>query len=515
MVTSSAHMPTGEAGTVGVSETFDAATGELTLVGTISRHLKIDLSARSITSLALTIKGLDYQDQNPLSPPILALSLPSNAIGIRIEAVKDAQICFALIAPNARPFVRLFGVGPGRCRVVLQGASPSRLEVSGACVEVEPRTKGHKQTIDSVSLSNAKFTLSGRHVGHLAVYSRSFITINGSYVGQLQFLPGARARVAASASSKVRGLQQVPHIDVGRPAVLLPDSELRVDDLAETSLVISKSSRLTVQNPVRNVQLRGQGAVSLLSGGEQVECGPPAPLLSLAEGAQVLEVSGRVRLGEVSNASLIGSSSGAEGHDESGFVVEAVGDANDLDGVTLINFALPQTVEGMKSLNLLTTKAHVASPSVRGPLPGLKGDTRWSWAFRRVNDPELIVQTHYARALAKLASGKGATGAVRTKLSWAAYRMRNITAEALSERLALSLYRLIGYGERALPPLFLFLVVAALFASASLLDHEVSLSLSGTGVWLDAYGDWIVGPLHVLRRLFELDRARVPCVVTR
>jgi hypothetical protein len=60
------------------------------------------------------------------------------------------------------------------------------------------------------------------------------------------------------------------------------------------------------------------------------------------------------------------------------------------------------------------------------------------------------------------------------------------------------LYRLIGYGERVLPPVALYMVGALTFAVLRLSGNSISFTPGGVETFLSAFSDWLATPLHIL-----------------
>lgn len=110
----------------------------------------------------------------------------------------------------------------------------------------------------------------------------------------------------------------------------------------------------------------------------------------------------------------------------------------------------------------------------------------------------MTIEAEYANALADLAASRGAPASVRTNLAWLSYRMANLTAPGRAERFVLWLYRMIGYGERVMPAVICYAVVALTCAIISLHAAAFSLSPSGFHLFLGRWGDWLASPLHLL-----------------
>ena len=122
----------------------------------------------------------------------------------------------------------------------------------------------------------------------------------------------------------------------------------------------------------------------------------------------------------------------------------------------MVDVEVPVSLEGRQTIAALRAHAAHVTPVVNTSLPGSsQHEARRVPASLRQADrsQECLLRAEYAQALADLASAKGAPASVHTDLAWRAYRMRNIIAPSRTERLALDIYRWVGYGERVLPAL--------------------------------------------------------------
>lgn len=177
-------------------------------------------------------------------------------------------------------------------------------------------------------------------------------------------------------------------------------------------------------------------------------------------------------------------------------------DATPLKGAYMRGFSLPHGLEGRTLLSYFDD-AHVVEPSARS-LPGsqyaLIGKaipfTKSSNTHRARRETEHDAE--FMRKLHELTKTKGASGGVRTWVGWCAQRLRHRTAPTPVEWVTLWAYRLLGYGERAIPALLTWLALALLFASIQLNHSHGGLHVPHhipTGALIKAWGHQLAGPL--------------------
>lgn len=215
--------------------------------------------------------------------------------------------------------------------------------------------------------------------------------------------------------------------------------------------------------------------------------------LSAGEGAILTDVTGEIGLANVAGAHI-------EGQSEAPYVVSFWGSGSapaNFDGAYLRGFKFPRGLEGRKLLGAMES-AVLVEPST-ADLPGwqyrLQRRGGWAnWKTLATPSSEERYRTAFShdaelmRQLQKLTRDTGASGEISTKVAWCAQRMRHITTRGRAERLALSIYRTLGYGERPMPSLITWLALAALFAALAVvkLPHPVMhlLPMRLLGGWL-------------------------------
>jgi hypothetical protein len=227
-------------------------------------------------------------------------------------------------------------------------------------------------------------------------------------------------------------------------------------------------------------------------------------LVHVRNNAQLVDVHGRIRLGEVAGAGIIGRS--RRRHDPidgDRLILEALSaDGEHSKGLTVNEVVIPQTLRGLQMIATLQSNAQQVSPAIHDKLPGLGAlaGPRLSALLRpNLSDSEMQIAGQYARSLADLANSTGAPASVRTQLAWCSYRMRTATAPARAERVLLGFYRLVGYGERVVPAALTYITIAALMNILALHDADFMLSVGGMLHWLRGFLDWLVTPLHILK----------------
>lgn len=212
-----------------------------------------------------------------------------------------------------------------------------------------------------------------------------------------------------------------------------------------------------------------------------------------------------MRLGAVSQASIAGVVRQGRGHASEATALFVDGDLPEtmnVTGTSLVNVAFTADLAGITVLSALAGPARHVAPLVHDGLPGMRlpeGGTVTAFGWRRVEGESALTQAEFARALSSLAGLKGAPASARAQLAWCRYRMRNLTAPTRNERLLLSAYRLIGYGERLTAPLLMLGCLIVLMNQLALLSSPISLSASGLWHWLRGLLDWAITPLHLLR----------------
>jgi len=131
------------------------------------------------------------------------------------------------------------------------------------------------------------------------------------------------------------------------------------------------------------------------------------------------------------------------------------------EGAVIRGFHLPRGLTGRVLLAELQEAYHL-DPAT-GRLPGAEPEYRLPHALRTedlgaallgsapgdADAGNLRQDAELLRELRRLTSTKGAPGSTRSMVGWCSYRLRHATTSGLVERVALSGYRVLGYGERS------------------------------------------------------------------
>lgn len=297
--------------------------------------------------------------------------------------------------------------------------------------------------------------------------------------------------------------------------IVNPDKEganqISVQSIANTTIMGEGQPHLTVKNG-ESLKIGGailfevQGLVNRLEG-QRVESN--IPTLRAAADALALGLVGNFELDSVSGANLEGSSEG--------FTIERIRTsslasdkpAREKVGHAVIRgFRVPPGLSGRMLLAQMDDAFHL-DPATQG-LPG--DDFRFrirtlgiwkSWLLGSAPTESQTGRIHHdaelMRELHRLVIAKGAPGATRTRVGWCSYRLRHATTTGVVERLALTGYRWLGYGERPGPALLTWGVLSVLGA-ATVLGWSPDLSIDGAGRLLRESGNQATGPLAAVMR---------------
>ena len=279
-------------------------------------------------------------------------------------------------------------------------------------------------------------------------------------------------------------------------SVELKKGDLIVNRTSNSAVKLDPSATFVIRIEASDLLITGAGTTDVRHTAERLEfrvVHPSAvPKLRLKEWAVLQDASGAVRLGACQDAQIIGDP-------KVGLTIQRLTQDDKTDGpptsgLTIRDFDIPIGLSGLSKISALTATASVAVPMLTKALPGHRQERREMKGPAR--SPDEHVRADYAAALAGLAESRGAPGSVRTRLAWQEYRMREATAKFRTERWTLRAYRLIGYGERVVPPFLLFVGLVVAFTTLSLLGRPGDLSLSGVA---DVFFTWFLSPLHLLR----------------
>jgi hypothetical protein len=214
--------------------------------------------------------------------------------------------------------------------------------------------------------------------------------------------------------------------------------------------------------------------------------------------SQIVDAFGHVRLEQARDASLSGVAGSKSANIDDLLVISGAVSASEVSGSSFTDIAIPVSLEGLRTISILREGADAVGPALHGGLPGL-GQLAFPYPAS-VMQPKishsLQLEARYASAMAELASGKGAPASTRTLLAWCAYRLRNATASSRIERMVLSAYRVLGYGERFAPAFAAFILAAVALNVAAL--HGRPTDWDGVDTWFLGLADWLLTPLHIL-----------------
>ncbi|MBB5790814.1 hypothetical protein HD601_005389 [Jiangella mangrovi] len=286
----------------------------------------------------------------------------------------------------------------------------------------------------------------------------------------------------------------------------------RLDVVGATALSVGAAVDISIGRPRRGVDpfslsVRGAGGLSnvMLNGPTEVwiEAASRAhglisqPFfgtndLFAAPATVVTGLTGPWNLRRVEGSHVSGGLAGFElmsvAAADSGSRADTVRDA------VVTGFSLASHTERRSAVAALESAHHIDPRIDR--LPGAGRRYRWPRQLFLRRERDLVARlpedAEFVDALARLARDKGAPGATRTKIAWCAYRLRHLSARSVWERLALTGYRLLGYGERPGPALLTWLVLAL---TATVLSAQV-VGLGQSA--FDEFLSYAFGPAGVL-----------------
>lgn len=285
------------------------------------------------------------------------------------------------------------------------------------------------------------------------------------------------------------------------------DKPVVVREIHKVMLHTSGAFRVTVSDAAVDLALTGSthinfGAGCVTKGLKCEETLQKVPQLSADRGAVVTNASGPLVLGHVPGVLIDGTSDGSLELRGAAPSVDEKGAVNWTD-LTIKNFVTAGGLHGRGALAPLRPAAFV-DPYTRD-LPGWRSRLRIGRICREYKDDNSRLRSDldYVRALSQLCRDVGAPGSTRTKVAWAAYRLRQ-RASSWPERTLLAAYRLVGYGERPLPAFALWVAAAlalGLVVHARATDGWGHLALGSIHLWLEEALRQAVGPLASAFRL--------------
>lgn len=231
------------------------------------------------------------------------------------------------------------------------------------------------------------------------------------------------------------------------------------------------------------------------------------PVLSAAQGAFLLDVSGAVSLAEAPGIHVAAGTSGLAVN-----LAASAGSGDPWAGAMMTNIILPTGLVGRRVLDRLEGAYHF-TPAV-ATLPGRDqtiyssvstalsrrgGQDATTPAEDRAERRRLDEDAEFMRELSALCRKKGTPGSVATTVAWCAYRLRHLKSHGV-ERAALAVYRTLGYGERPLPAFGLWAALSLGLAGPVLAAGGAHFDPSGFGTYFTEVGRLALGPLAGLLR---------------
>jgi hypothetical protein len=457
-------------------------------------HVRVVRSGTHHTASRITLRNLApestvhlIRDDLTQDPPVTQLLWLEASVRGTVEVANQTPSALPLpvgAADGCTAQLRLLE-GP----IVLSSELPQSLSVTiaGGTALIE----GHRdilKIVGSATLGVSSVSGQAPSIGRVEITDGSTLQLT-----QRNVPPRIESLIASPAHALVR-------VDsTARPGDAWP-----VNRACDLTIECSGNSRFVGLTKVERVEFRGPVQADFSAGGtaDMVGFTPTlagTPIVTAGPGAVLDGLYGAVQIQGAKGAHLAGGKDGIEFLDvtRDGFV-EAV----------LTGFTLPQGLRGRQMLNEMTSTFHLDPHTAR--LPGW--DRRWKWSIggpRRhiqasqaaksgTDQPEntprqLHHDAEFLRELQRLVVEKGAPGSTRSRVGWCAYRLRELKATG-TERLVLCVYRLLGYGERPLPAVITWLLVATASAAIVLGGHP-DLTLHGGGRLAAEVSRQATGPL--------------------
>jgi hypothetical protein len=492
------HLPTDV-----VSAEWQLDSKSLRLVVTASGVTGIDLSNMPLVNLSITVQGASWNAGTSVLPPNVLVKLPQSVRNMT-ATVSPGRHC-KIEATHAPEQLSLTLKGRGG-RLVTSTNKLKRLVVENTTASVSVEDG---KNLQDVLCSASELSLSKLNLDRLRINGRSQVICNRVSVGHLVIARGTEVKlqIEPKAVKRLDVYGAEPHPPVPS-IVFLPGTSFRLSAAEDIDFVVSKDATVELQREVQRVTIRGRGSVlasSLLrfiSFEEEVT-------LSGAPHAQVLGASGSIKLGKVAKVTIVGGDSFAAASDRQTSQPRTAAleikdyqseDDETLTGVSLSNVQFTADSRGLQLISALQDDAQHVSPAITDRLPGLRNeDRRVTFGQLATGRADDLFASVYATALSELASSKGAPGSVRTRLNWCSYIMRSLTAPTRAERLILTFYRIIGFGERPVPAILAYLVASIFMTVIGLSDRPIQPTSEGLRVWFTTLIDWLATPFHILK----------------
>jgi hypothetical protein len=338
------------------------------------------------------------------------------------------------------------------------------------------------------------------------------IQLRGSRVNFLDMKAGSEILVNVDGRSSIGRLDASSGSHFPRPDLtLLGDSVLRVESAELSRVYLTENAQLSLLEDAGPISILGSGKVEVWRSANGLKFDGTALSLHMMRYSQVIEAAGSVRLYSGPHARLTGRAAGGSFQRNALKLREINDEPGAVTGMSLINFSVPVSLQGIQMLNIIKENAILATPLLHNGLPGmrdtLKSRAHRCWVARRRLRPRKVeaLEMDYASAISGLSHIGNSPASVRTKLAWCTYRIRQLQTTGKAERSILATYRLLGYGERPMPAFILYFAVALLMAMLSLSDESVTLTISGIKHFLTVVTGWLVSPLHLLNLTEDKD----------
>lgn len=487
------------------------STGTLTMSIRIDGGERVDLSSAPVKRLIIRPKGNAYDALSPTTASQQQLVLPPDLLDLEVNMSRGAgQAHFKIAGAHRRLSVRVRGGHSRYNRLVLENFRLNTLSASKVSLDIRRRTLEPGETraiIASLRISSSTVSLNDRALTHLGLTGNCSLRAQNSTISNV--VVNGRASLSGEMVGSNLGLLYRGHASAkGMDLVIKSETCLEFQRVRDMRIAVVRNAELVVAGEARGLTLAGPGILTVGVGASDVAFLNPTPRLRMCENAQLVDASGSVQIIAARHASIIGKESSEKSSGaNSGTMLNVTGvsKGEDLSGLSLSNFRVPLSITGLQILDALSGHAAQVSPSLHAGLPGLMPGTWRRIGWRRTVSHEMAINSQIATALASLAAEKAESGAVRTKLAWCAYRMRNISAAGRAERVLLSLYRGIGYGERPGPAMLTYVALAIMMASIALSGNEFVPTVDGLHLWIKAVGDWLIAPVHVLKLTGEAE----------
>jgi hypothetical protein len=466
----------------------------------------------------------------PAADPIDLTQVPASRISLKLslhpdipKAIQSAGCVIRISESVERADIELLNGSNWDLQIsqnsskVGQAAAPMqtlRLEInsdwaSAQILDIPAKTHLvlHQTTVDlvdcvgsEIEIYGGKLTINEVQVGSIAAYDTQEIIIHRSFVELLKVVEGSELLVKVSGDSSIG---QVAKLSDGshnsRPDLtLIGDSNLRVERVRLSSLCIGQTAQVSALDDIGPISISGPGAVEVDRTVHGLTFVEPAPRLFMRPYSQMINAAGPFTLRYGPHARLAGRADGGSSSRDRLELRDIDADPGGLTGVSLVNFSVPVSLQGIQMLNVIRDNAILATPLLHDDLPGMHDTVKSQIAKRQLRRREVeAIEMDYASAISSLSHIGNSPASVRTKLAWCAYRVRHLQTTG-PERFILGAYRLIGYGERPMPAFILYFVFALFVTIVYLSDESLALTAAGIGNFLTILFGWLVSPLHLL-----------------